>query len=147
MFSILRVIFKVVFKNFSFFPPASLSLFIHSFLTLFSLWPLCLFVTKRGRVYSRVVYQRVFVISIWLLCTLLGGEILFLVHICRGRNSLYLSFYYLLYLKGLMCFVHVFQVTGINVPSSSQLLWFMIGGDRAKRAFVYHAFMQPLCIV
>ena len=56
-----------------------------------------------------------------------GGEILFLVHIYRGRNSLYLSFYYLLYLEGLMCFVQVFQVTGINVPSSSQLLWFIRG--------------------
>ena len=41
---------------------------------------------------------------------------------------LYLSFYYLLYLEDLMCFVQVFQVTGIYVPSSSQLLWFMIEG-------------------
>ena len=51
-----------------------------------------------------------------------GESTLFLVHICRGKNSLYLSFYYLLYLEGLMCFVQVFQVTGIYVPSSSQLL-------------------------
>ena len=29
--------------------------------------------------------------------------------------TLFLSFYYLLYLKGLMCFVQVFQVTGIYV--------------------------------
>ena len=36
--------------------------------------------------------------------------------------TLYLSFYYLLYLEGLMCFVQVFQVIGIYVPSSSQLL-------------------------
>ena len=57
-----------------------------------------------------------------------GESILFLMHICKGRNSLYLSFYYLLYLEGLMCFVQVFQVTGINIPSSSQLLWFIIGG-------------------
>ena len=35
---------------------------------------------------------------------------------------------YLLYLKALMCFVQVFQVIGIYVPSSSQLLWFMIRG-------------------
>ena len=41
---------------------------------------------------------------------------------------LYLSFYYLLYLEGLTCFVQVFQVIGIYVPSSSQLLWFMIRG-------------------
>ena len=40
--------------------------------------------------------------------------------------TLYLSFYYLLYLEGLMCFVQVFQVTGIYVPSSSQLVWLMI---------------------
>ena len=42
--------------------------------------------------------------------------------------TLYLSFYYLLYLEGLMCFVQMFQVTCIYVPSSSQLLWFIIGG-------------------
>ena len=36
--------------------------------------------------------------------------------------TLYLSFYHLIYLKGLMCFVQVFQVIGIYVPSSSQLL-------------------------
>ena len=34
--------------------------------------------------------------------------------------TLYLSFYYLLYLEGLMCFVQVFQVTGIYVSSASQ---------------------------
>ena len=33
--------------------------------------------------------------------------------------TLYLSFFYLLYLEGLMCFVQMFQVTGIYVPSSS----------------------------
>ena len=36
--------------------------------------------------------------------------------------SLYLSFYHLIYLKGLMHFVQVLQVIGIYVPSSSQLL-------------------------
>ena len=36
--------------------------------------------------------------------------------------TLYLSFYFLLYLEGLTCFVQVFQVTSIYVPSSSQLL-------------------------
>ena len=36
--------------------------------------------------------------------------------------TLYLYFYHLIYLEGLMCFVQVFQVTGIYVPSSSQLL-------------------------
>ena len=35
---------------------------------------------------------------------------------------LYLSFYYLLCLESLMCFVQVFQETGIYVPSSSQVL-------------------------
>ena len=72
VFCISRVIFMVVFKNFSFFPHASLSLFIPSSLALFSHWPLCLFVSKRGRVY-------------YFLCTFVGGEILFLVHICRGE--------------------------------------------------------------
>ena len=62
VFCILRVIFKVVFKHFSFFPYASLSLFIPSSLALFSHWPLCLFMSKRGRVY-------------YFLCTFVGGKI------------------------------------------------------------------------
>ena len=41
--------------------------------------------------------------------------------------TLYLSFYYLLYLGGLMCFVQVFQVTSIYVPSASQLLIILKG--------------------
>ena len=41
--------------------------------------------------------------------------------------TLYLSFYYLLYLKGLMCFVQVFQVTSIYVLSASQLLIILKG--------------------
>ena len=45
----------------------------------------CLFLTKRGRVYSREYTKEFFVISIWLLCTSLGGEILFLVHIYKER--------------------------------------------------------------
>ena len=36
--------------------------------------------------------------------------------------TLYMSFYHLIYLEGLMCFVQMFQVTGIHVPSSSQFL-------------------------
>ena len=36
--------------------------------------------------------------------------------------TLYLFFYNSLYFEGLMCFVQLFQVTGIYVPSSSQLL-------------------------
>ena len=36
--------------------------------------------------------------------------------------TLYLSFYHLIYLEGLMCFVQVFQVTSIYVSSTSQLL-------------------------
>ena len=36
--------------------------------------------------------------------------------------TLYLSFYYLIYLEGLMCFVQVFQATSIYVPSETQIL-------------------------
>ena len=36
--------------------------------------------------------------------------------------TLYLSFYHLIYLGGLMCFLQVFQATGIYVPSATQLL-------------------------
>ena len=71
-----------------------------------------------------------FVISIWLFWCLI--KFLICSTSCLlDRNllvSLYLSFYYLFYLEVLICFVQVFQVTGIYVPSSSQLLWFMIGG-------------------
>ena len=202
--------------------PSCIIIIVHTFISclLFSL-TLCLFLTKRGRVYSRE-YRSVFVISIWLLCSSLGGEILVLMHICRGRDipqgrciyqggedivlirklcsvcflvgfmvfcvmlccshcimfvfwtciypyaivllwmhvrmiivvifiwlfwcmiklltcftsylldhnlivTLYLSFYYLLYLEGLMCFVQVFQVTSIFIPSASQLLIILKG--------------------
>ena len=36
--------------------------------------------------------------------------------------TLYVSFYHLIYFESLMRFVQVFYVTGIYVPSSSQLL-------------------------
>ena len=36
--------------------------------------------------------------------------------------TLYLSFYHLIYLEGLICFVQVFQATGIYVPSATQFL-------------------------
>ena len=43
--------------------------------------------------------------------------------------TLYLSFYYLLYLEDLMCFVQVFQVISIYVPSASQLLIILKGRE------------------
>ena len=127
---------------------------------------------QKGGEYILESIPESFVISIWLLCTSLRGEILFLVHICRGRDipygrciyqgeedivliwklcfdvwcmiklltcftsclldhnllvTLYLSFYVLLYLEGLTCFVQVFQVTGIYVPNASQLLIILKG--------------------
>ena len=45
----------------------------------------------------------------------------YLLH-CILLVTLYLSFYYLLYLESLMCFVQVFQEIGIYVPSSSHVL-------------------------
>ena len=36
--------------------------------------------------------------------------------------TLYLSFYHLIYLEGLICFVQVFQAIGIYVPSATQVL-------------------------
>ena len=75
-------------------------------------------------------YVIIIVISIWLFWCMI--KLLTCFTSCLlDRNllvTLYLSFYYLLYLEGLMCFVQVFQVTGIYVPSSSQHLWLMIGG-------------------
>ena len=79
-------------------------------------------------------YVIIVVISIWLFWCMIKLFTCF-TSCLFDRNLiviLYLSFYYLLYLEGLMCFVQVFQVTGIYVPSSSQLLWFMIGGEREK---------------
>ena len=50
--------------------------------------------------------------------------------------TLYLSFYYLLYLDGLMCFVQMFQVTSIYVLSASQLL-ITLKGRNFKALLVY----------
>ena len=75
-------------------------------------------------------YVIIVVISLWLFWCMIKLLIYFTLCLL-DRNLLvilYLSFYYLLYLKGLMCFVQVFQVIDIYVPSSSQFLWFMIGG-------------------
>ena len=75
-------------------------------------------------------YVIIVVISLWLFWCLIKFLICFTSCLldCNLLVLLYLYFYYLLYLEGLMCFVQLFQVTGIYVPSSSQLLWFMIGG-------------------
>ena len=79
---------------------------------------------------SLLCYVIIVVISLWLFWCMVKLLIYF-TSCLLDRNlfvTLYLSFYYLFYLEGLMCFVHMFQVTSIYVPSSSQLLWFMIGG-------------------
>ena len=64
------------------------------------------------------------VISIWLFWCMI--KLLTCFTSCLlDRNllvTLYLSIYHLIYLEGLMCFVQVFQVTGIYVPNSSQFL-------------------------
>ena len=50
-----------------------------------------------------------------------------------------------------MCFAQVFQVTGIYVPSSSQLLRLMIGGDmiggERERVLCYINYVFALLIV
>ena len=69
-------------------------------------------------------YVIIVVISVWLFWRMIKLLISF-TSCLLDRNllvTLYLSFYYLLYLESLMCFVQVFQVTGIYVPSSLQLL-------------------------
>ena len=62
-------------------PYALFSLFISSSLALISPLPF-VYSCQKGGEYN-------FVISIWLLCTFARGEILFLVHICRGRDTPY----------------------------------------------------------
>ena len=51
--------------------------------------------------------------------------------------TLYLSFYHLIYLEGLMYFVQMFQVTGIHVQSSSQFL--DLGVNEFCHCFQTHA--------
>ena len=69
-------------------------------------------------------YMIIVVISTWLFCVWPSCSYVlqhvFLI-ICL-LVILYLSFYHLIYFEGLMCFVQVFQVTGIHVSSSLQLL-------------------------
>ena len=75
-------------------------------------------------------YVIIVVIYLWLFWYMVKLLICFTSYLL-DRNlliTLYLSFYYLIYLESLMCFVQVFQVIGIYVPSSSQLLWLTIGG-------------------
>ena len=69
-------------------------------------------------------YMIIVVISIWLFWCMIKLLICF-TSCLLDRNlliTLYLSFYYLLYLEGLMCFMQVFRVIDIYVPSSSLLL-------------------------
>ena len=74
-------------------------------------------------------YVIIVVISIWLFWCMIKLFTCF-TSCLLDRNllvTLYLSFYYLLYLEGLICFVQVFQVTSIYVPSASQLLIILNG--------------------
>ena len=77
-----------------------------------------------------ICYVIIVVISIWLFWCII--KLLTCFTSCLlDRNllvTLYLYFYYLLYVESLMCFVQVFQVTSMYVLSSSQHIWFMIGG-------------------
>ena len=61
--------------------------------------------------------------------------------------TLYLSFYYLLYLESLICFVQVFQVISIYVPSASHhSLCIYQGGedfDYKKTLFCLFFFLYP----
>ena len=74
-------------------------------------------------------YVIIIVISIWLFWCMIK-LLTYFTSSLFDRNllvALYLSFYYLLYLEGLMCFVQVFQVTSIYVPTVSQLLIILRG--------------------
>ena len=74
-------------------------------------------------------YVIIVVISIWLLWCMI--KLLTCFTSCLlGRNllvTLYLSFYYLLNLEGLMCFMQVFQVASIYILSASQLIIILRG--------------------
>ena len=74
-------------------------------------------------------YVIIVVISIWLFWCMIKLLTCFTSCLldCNLLVILYLSFYYLLYLEGLMGFVQVFQVTSIYVPNASQLLIILKG--------------------
>ena len=81
-------------------------------------WPINMFGWSFALLYDHCIH---FHMTVWCMIKLL----ICFISCLLNRNllvTLYLPFYYLLYLEGLMCFVQVFQVTGIHVPSSSQLL-------------------------
>ena len=101
--------------------PSCIIITVHTFIScpLFSLTPLSIRVKK-------------------------GESILFLVHIYRGRNSLFLSFYYLLYLEGLMSNVSCACVLGYKYKCSKFITALvihdkgsdMIGGEKEKEIYV-----------
>ena len=88
-------------------------------------------------------YVIIVVISIWLFWYMI--KLLTCFTSCLlDRNvivTLYLSFYYLFYLEGLMCFVQVFQVTSIYVPSASQLLIILKGRNFKHFYFILFKFI------
>ena len=94
-------------------------------------------------------YVIIVVISIWLFWCMI--KLLTCFTSCLlNRNLLvilYLSFYYLLYLEGLMCFVQVFQVTSIHIPSASQLL-IILKGRNLSTFSLYSVFcgLYPCCL-
>ena len=91
--------------------PSCIIIFVRTFISYpyFSL-TICLFVTKRERVYSRE-YTREFCHFYMALMHILRGEILFLVHICRGKDIPYERCIYQggedIVLIGKLCFVCV----------------------------------------
>ena len=76
-------------------------------------------------------YMIIVVISIWLFCCMIKLLTCFISCLldCNLLVTLYLSFYYLLYLESLICFVQVFHVTSTYVPSASQLLIILKGRE------------------
>ena len=87
-------------------------------------------------------YMIIVVISIWLLRV--WSSCLYVAYMFTWSHfylwHLYLSFYYLLYLEGLMCFVQVFQVTSIYIPSLSQFL------DLVVSEFCHCSWMFKKCV-
>ena len=76
-------------------------------------------------------YVIIVVISIWMFWCMIKLLTSFISCLLDHNLlvTLYLSFYYLLYLEGLICLVQVFQVTSVYVPSASQLLIILKGRE------------------
>ena len=81
---------------------------MHTFLCYYALLVACS--DDHLHCYMIIVFISIWLFGVWSSCSYVSQHIYLIVCLLV---ILYLSFYHLIYLEGLMCFVQVFQVTGI----------------------------------